>query len=121
RVHTVSKHVDNQGSPTLERIQKPEQLLSRSSNTHSLSNRGVDSDRVKAQRGKEAEQHVSKLLRTNVPGVLRLAWPTDENRKQLAMTIGKHIAADLESRMELQPRQSSRLASQPHQSSHLAP
>ncbi|KAJ2655531.1 hypothetical protein IWW48_005492 [Coemansia sp. RSA 1200] len=115
------KCVVNQGSPTTagrKKENKSVQPLSRSSHLNSLSNRGTGLEAMKTQRNAEVEHQVSTLLRANVPKVLKLARPANESRARLAMSIGKRIAADLESRLAPPPplRRSSRLASQPHQS-----
>ncbi|KAJ2695207.1 hypothetical protein GGH99_000284, partial [Coemansia sp. RSA 1285] len=64
----------------------------------------------------EAEYQVRKMLRTNIQDVLKLARPASKSRASMAMSIGKHIAADLELRLapqlqhQPQPRRSLRLA-----------
>ncbi|KAJ2762401.1 hypothetical protein H4S06_000678 [Coemansia sp. BCRC 34490] len=75
----------------------------------------------------EAEYQVRKMLRTNIQDVLKLARPASKNRASRAMSIGKHIAADLELRLapqlqhQPQPRRSLRLAaSQPLKDAQLA-
>ncbi|KAJ2659241.1 hypothetical protein IWW48_003578 [Coemansia sp. RSA 1200] len=122
------RYADNLASPTVARSQKSAQqqsaqqqstqLFSRSSGLHSLSNRGTHPVILKTQRDMEAGYQVRKMLRTNIQDVLKLVRPASKSRASLAMSIGKHIAADLELRLvpqlqhQPQPRRSLRLASQ---------